>query len=177
MTIPAEATDRHLVNPAWDRQVDAVRALGLGSAPQTRNATMTTTAHASGALREELQRSRVTLRQKERRRDDLLVETAALRLWEDSPNEERIPAWVTEAAIRRRLDEIEELGREIELLIDHTVRLGDGLEDNPHGTPSIELDLVTSSGDTVVMGEFPTVLGGGFGGPGHPRLSSRVALG
>lgn len=93
-------------------------------------------------LKAEIRQSRVRLRIMEHRRDALLVETAALRLWEETPTEGRVPRWVAEAAIRRRLTEIDELGEEIREQVHRIAQLCNSLPDNVHGTPSLELEPV-----------------------------------
>jgi hypothetical protein len=86
-------------------------------------------------LKGEIRQSRARLRIMEHRRDALLVETAALRLWEETPTEGRVPRWVAEAAIRRRLAEIREQ-------VNRIAQLCNSLPDNVHGTPSLELEPV-----------------------------------
>lgn len=93
-------------------------------------------------LKAEIRQSRIRLRFMEHRRDALLVETAALRLWEETPTEGRVPRWVAEAAIRRRLTEIDELGMDIREQVNRIAELCNSLPDNVHGTPSLELEPV-----------------------------------
>lgn len=100
-------------------------------------------------LRLEIRGCRTRLRALEHRRNSLLVETAALRLWEEAPSEGRVPKWVAEAAIRRRLAEIDELGAEIQAQVDRIAQLCNALPDNPHGTPSLELEPIPISATPV----------------------------
>lgn len=93
-------------------------------------------------LRHEIRRHRARLRELEQTRDALLVETAALRLWEEAPADGRVPRWVAEGAIRRRLAEIEELGVEIRELVSKIANLCNSLPDVVHGSPSLELEPI-----------------------------------
>lgn len=97
---------------------------------------------APESARTEIRQLRAQLRDVEQRRDTLLVETAALKLWEEAPAEGRVPRWVAEAAIRRRQAESDELGLEIGELVRRIATLCDQLPDNVHGTPSLELEPV-----------------------------------
>lgn len=98
--------------------------------------------HSPATVRDEILGLRSTLRDLEQRRAALLVETAALRLWGEAPSEGGVPRWVTDASIRRRQAEAEELAVEIRELVCRITTLCDRLPQNVHGTPSLELEAI-----------------------------------
>ncbi len=89
-------------------------------------------------LREEISKTRALLRDKERRRDDLIAQTAASRLRDDPSQRGKVAGWVIQSAPERRLNETEQLNREIEQLIRQIAALCNCLSDNPHGTPGFD---------------------------------------
>jgi microcystin degradation protein MlrC len=136
----SEATEHWDSLPSWTRG-GATPGLSITDFVP-RPSSMGSPASSASTVREEILELRSNLRDLEQRRGGLLVETAALRLWGEAPAEGGVPRWVTDAAIRRRQAEAEELAVEIRELVCRITTLCDRLPQNIHGTPSLELEPI-----------------------------------